>query len=151
MPKLISLAALLIYLQPVLIPAADRSAQGSLDDRAAILGGVIQHRLDFLNDTTVFDGCTPQTFQLSTSDITNLPVHVRAVLSNRSCGDKTRTNKVHVTSVTLRDSVATVKLSVTKGEYVHKEKYSLFRVVRGKPVWSVREMRQFDFDQFYLR
>lgn len=151
MPKINSVVAVLMYVQPLFIPAADTSAQVSIADRAGILQSVIQHRMDFLGDTTRFDGCTLGTFQLSSSDTSSLSPSVRAVLSDRRCGDKALRNKVHVTSVSAHDSLATVSLSVTRGEELYKEKYFLFKVGRRMATWSIREMRQFDFDQLLLR
>lgn len=128
---------ILLHLQPGLAQAA-RVANSR--DRASILESVLNHRLYWMGDSTQFDGCTFSAMQISESEASSLSRGIRRVISSRACGEQQPGSSIRVASVQTLDSVATVMLTITRGEYRYREEYLLAKRPRFG-VWWIRSVK----------
>lgn len=123
-------------------------------DRLKIIESVIIHRLNWANDSTPFDACLMRDAKLGEDGIKALRPSLRLAIKSGTCvsiAPKIAASKrfVHLTSLEVKDSTATVQLTVFKTDLVYKESYD-FRRIRGGD-WGIHEVRQFGMIQVNRR
>jgi hypothetical protein len=119
------------------LPAQDPTTR----DKAAAVEAVIYYRLLFLNDTSSFEMCAlayalrplAPPFGFDRYALARVDTASRCTDSARMVAPR-RQVPVAVSGIILGDSGATVRLSISHGEYLHLEEYV---VRRGPNKWSV--------------
>jgi hypothetical protein len=123
-------------------------------DPGPALSAVMLYRYEYLGDSTRFDACR---IAHHLGDAANVPARlaepVRRLLdgSTRECPrhrEAGRSRIVLVDSVARGDSVTHVHLTVLRGEYIHREDYTVLPL-RMRPAMAVREVRIWGAGQAY--
>lgn len=130
-----------------LFSAGTGAAQDGIDPRMAAVDEVIAYRRLVMADTLTFDACL---LFKATRESEDFPRGIGD--ANRGALDRLDPRpcdaadaparfprRVYVDSIVLMDSIGSVYLTVRRGEWLHRETFTLARISAGE--WSTRDVR----------